>query len=463
MLGGSEAPSFRSPHDVVLAAEAFSVHFHRILAHPPNRPESPGSGLDPRDLLAGEQLTRSLCWLGSGPFGIGHDAVRLVAELAPLYPDAVVETVAQGGPSAQMIRALDSSLRHSPTNAHVRRVIHDLLASPPERIFRRVPWIRALRGMRRSDFLLDEHQRPSRTWLYDQLRFAMSGELGYVGARAHERRYALWCLAELTNDDSRWKKIATSASEDPALDDLILDAEQLRAALKPGRQPDSFLFTPKDGWRLPTALADVDEILDPRRARTANWSQADSWSWMRPSTREPIVALLRDALLGPCAIRQRSAIDGLRSSSALARESATVSVGAVMSSIGSNPSRADILERCLIALGSLGQRRSIRIVEDVVQSTKSDQILAQAIVTAGDLVHVYPRDCVGLTAWVQAQSSRTESPEVAAAGAHFAVIARRDASSFVPDGLKSRPGVAEVLAWAARVASDPLLPPQPAI
>ena len=125
----------------------------------------------------------------------------------------------------------------------------------------------------------------------------------------------------------------------------------------------------------------------------------------------------------------------------------------------SEPSAA-LVERCLAVLGSLQQRRSIRLVEDVVQATQSNDVLGQAVLTAGDLAHTYPSECVGLMAWVQAKSTRTDHQEVAIAAIYAAVAYRRDPRSYIAKNVVERSAVVLMLEWADQVLADDLLPTQ---
>lgn len=458
-LGDDDAPRFRSAADVVLAAEAFGSHYAHLVQQPPNNPL--GGALAPREMEACSQLLAKLCWLGSGPFGVAHDALRLVAALAPLNPEIVVDSVGLGGPRSQMVRALDRSLRHSQGNAHIRHAVNDLLASPPEKIFRRVYWLRALRGVRLHDFQNGDGDRPLRNWVYEQLRFAVRGELGYRGARLTDRRYALWCLAELEADEADWQRDRLIATEDDGLSDLLPLCEELRQHIARTGVRDAFLFTPPRGWPVIACSKTVAERLDATFTDSSRWSQAETWRWMRPQTRSSAIRYLRDALLAPCAVRQRAATDVLRSCSALTQESASITVGEILQEewASTAPSSA-LIERCLVVLGTLHRRRSIRLVEDVVQTASTDEILGQAISVAGDLAHANPADSVGLMAWTQARAAKSSDEEVAIAAIHAAVAYRQEPRGYVGERAADRNAVQLMLRWADEVLVDPLLPPR---
>lgn len=453
-------PTFRRPLDVILAGEAFVAHHQRQLF-------SRSSGrrpLDGDDEIACRQLVASLGRLACGPYGVAHDALQLVAMLVPLEPELVVELLKPGGPRAQLVRAWERSVRSTSWNAHVRQQFASMLATPPEHVFRREEWLRGLRRLRLSDFEHSTTATTERRWLHQQLLLAMQGERGYAGARALDRRYALWVAAEVTPDDGAWAQVVAAAGDDPVLAQLVPTAETMRARLAaaPLHHRDGFWYGAADTWPQWSTDRTVAEILDATRFGTRGWSQHDTWRWARRATRVVGGQLVRDALLAPCAIRHRSAADALYAGGRECRASATAMTSAVLrAELAATAPHPAVVQRCLALLGLLRHPAAIPVVEDVLRATTTtaDGTLAATIATAGDLAAANPGQEYGLVGWIAPRVMRHSSDtDLVVTGIHATVAAHRD-PAVVFGGLDtSAPAVGSALGWAEEVLTDPLLP-----
>ncbi|MEZ5216377.1 MAG: hypothetical protein R2715_07260 [Ilumatobacteraceae bacterium] len=462
-LGRSETtPRFATPFEVVLVAEAFSA-FHAHLLHDP--PNIVRSELSDADQLACRQLLASLCRLGSGPYGVAHDALRLVARLAPLEPDVVAEYVRLGGPRSQLIRAWERSERTTRWNSNVRQEFASLLATPPPLIFRRVFWIRGLRRLRLSDNKSGDLGHSPRNWVTKQLRFAVFGERGYRGARATDRRFALWVAAEVTLDELQWSSLATDVADDPVLASLLPLAQELRAYLadQPLARRDAFWFTPRSGWPVLTTHAPTAEVLDVSLAKTTAWSQYGRWRWARRATRWMAALLIRDGVLAPCAVRQRSAAEALFAGGPESRRSASGTIADLLAAELSAPvPHPVIVQRCLVLLGMLRCREGIQPVEDFLRAPLVDEVdgrghIAQALTTAGALANAHPEDSVGLVAWaVRRAADHADDEDVALAAIHALVGCGKDPAVELAGRLVDTPTVESSLSWAAEVFGDEL-------
>ncbi len=463
-LGQSDIePEFASATDVVMAAEAFVSHHRHQLHHPPNIIRRT---VAPNDLYACRQLLARLCRLATGPYGVTHDCYRLVARMAPLEPGVIASFVKQGGPRTQMIRAWERSERHTTWNAHLRQEFATLLATPPDRIFRRIYWLRGLRRLRLADLRSDEAHTAERRWVNTQLEFAMRGERGYIGALPTERRYALWVAAEVTADDRVWQRMVAVAETDDLLAELLPVTKALRdhLALVPLYQRDGFWFTPEPDWPVLTSEPRVAEMLDTTFAGSRSWSQYPSWRWARRTTRWMAARLLRDAVLAPCAVRQRSAAETLVAGGPECRQAATRTVAAVLEAerASAHPHPV-IVHRCLVVLGMMRHAEAIPAVEAVLQTATGpdgdDRVLAQALGAAAELAAAWPDASTGMVAWACRRARDHADDEETVLAAIPAMVAfRRDPAVELEGVLPDTPAVRASLDWAADVLSDPLLP-----
>ncbi len=462
-LGTESSPNFSSPVQVLLAAEAFAAHHVRLLAHPPN---STPRAQDESYKIACNQLLSQLCWLASGPFGVAHEAQRLISHLAPLAQEVVTDFIRGGVVTTQVIRALDRSLRQATWNSRMRQEYYNLLATPPARIYRRTNWLRALRRLQVTDFRNSESfAKPpkSRAWLGNQLLIAMKSERAYSGARATDRRYAFWCLAELTlNDSELWEETRRTAEADLEVAPLLERAGELRRYLGqvPVSSRDAFDFYPTIEWSTEYLGTGLHKMLRSDGVTSNRWPFKQIWSWSRAPLRDKAIALLPDALFNPDVIRQRSAIDAFRAAGAEVRESISQTIVGVMSLLDElDNSPAFLRERCLAFLGMLGSASAVPAVERALRSNRVET-LAQAVSTAGDLAHLHPEESYGLMGWTLAEVSKHADDEDVMLAAVQAVVARGWDPRARLEGVLREPSevISSALMWADRVLADPLLP-----
>jgi hypothetical protein len=445
-----------NPPTVLLAAEAFGAHYQHLLERPPN-PAATHSPDGPH-LAAARQLLGELCWLASGPFGVAHEAQRLISLLAPLSPEDVTRAIARNVVTTQVIRALDRSLRKAPGNSNLTQVYADLLARPPDKIYRRTNWIRALRQLKLQT---TGGTGPSRKWIIDQLVFALKGERAYNGARATDRRYAFWCLAELTSDGALWSEVLQHAAEDDEVAGLLAEAEGLRAYV--GRTPprrNAFGYAPPTHWSATYLRDGLDDLLHPDAVRANRWAGKPWWDWAASSRtrfKERAIALLRDALFNPDVIRQRSAIDTFRAAGPEVTESVSRTLVEVLRVLDVTSAFPQFVrERSLAYLGMLGSSTALPAVESALR-VSADATVVQAIATAGDLAHLHPRDSVGLQAWVwEKVVEKATDEDVVLAGIVASVASRRDPKTTLAGALtQPTEAVSSALAWAEEVLEDP--------
>lgn len=455
-------PTFVAPSDAILAAEAFISHHRHLLRDPPNEARRQ---LPEESLLVGRQLLETLCRLATGPYGVTHDAIRIVARLAPLEPDVVAAYVAMGGPRTQLIRALERSERQTTWNAHIRQEFATLLATPPSRIYRRGYWLRALRRLRLADLRSDEPHQAHRRWVDNQLMIAMRGEKGYAGAGPVERRYALWVAAEVTIDDHAWQQVVALAEHDELLAGLLPVAKALRDHLSalPRHQRDGFWFTPAGDWPSLTNETRVAMLLDTTFASSRSWVHHDTWRWARRATRSMAARLIRDAVLAPCVVRQRSAAEALFAGGPECRRSATHTIAAVLEAerAGTSPHPV-IVHRCLVLLGMLRHPDAIPTLDAIVQAALSDDsddvhLAIQAVGAAGELASGCYDRSTGLMAWTARLARERSADEDMALVAIPAMVSMRlDPLRELGAVLPATPAVSASLSWAREVLDDPL-------
>ena len=454
--GLGEAPRFFVPAQVTLAAEAFAAYYQHVIAggDTPRR-------LGGRDLAAAGQLIDLLCRLSCGPYGVTHDALKMLAKLAPLDPGRVMEFARRGGRWSEVIRALDRASADTKRNWKSRNEMATLLATPPPWLFRQTYWLRAIRRLRLTDFASGSGSG-AKEWIPGQMEIAIRGDKSYAGSDLPTRRYALWCAAELTLDDDRWRRIARLAADDPGISPILADAEKMRSwlAARPLHHRDGFFFTPTDGWSLDRSPPEVCEALDPGSVEAKTWSQYKVWKWARPSTRRQAILLLRDAIASPCAVRYRSACDALSAAGSVARECAVTTVIDVIEAeqASSRPDSA-LQQRGLRVLGQLDGVRAIEVVEHTIRNTQdNDEVLFDALLSAGDLARSHPHESVGMMAWVTNRLGRQAAVERLAIGAIYAQVSfRRRPDEWVAADAPDTLAVRSMREWGTEVLADPLL------
>ena len=439
----------RSVIDVLVCAESFCDYYQELIAKPPNSLRDAVSQVDLKSLDA---LLRALCRFAVGPYGAAQEAHHLVSRMATLAPAIVAEEVGRNAVSTQLIRSLDSAIRHYHVNANLWRRFSDVLANPPDLLASKIYWLRGLRRLLITD-RTRRAERDTRRWAMEQLKIALRGEGAYEDSGATDRRFALWCLAELVENDGEWAHVETYAARDSTTADLIPTCRSFRRSPRTGY--DGFAYTPESGWERPRSMV---EVLDVARSKTNAWSARATWL-IRPTTRSRLVGYLADALLAPSAIRQRAATDLLRGSGSKVRTavSATVSDLIERERVAAEP-RVHVLERCFRVLGSMGQESSIEVVERLLRDTDLDpSVLTAAISASGDLAYRHARRSIGMMAWVNDAMTRSSSRTRAIVGIRAATAFGRDPNQFyavIPAA--EDPSVLRCLAWARSVLDDPL-------
>lgn len=458
--GLGDKPLFHLPTQVILAAEAFAAHYQHVIG--PQQVFTPRV-LEGRDAQAAVQLIDLLSRLACGPYGVTHDSLRMLAKLLPIDQERVMDHARRGGRWSEVVRALDRASLRRRRNWKSRNELATFLATPPDWLFRQTYWLRAIRRSRLLEFEAGEGLAGAKEWITGQMEIAMRAEKSYAGSDLPTRRFALWCAAELTLDDSRWERVARIAADDPGLSPLLPTAETMRAWLagRPLHRRDAFFFTPTGGWPLHRSPVDVREILDPTAVESTQWSQYRRWKWARPQIRRQAIHLLRDAVASPCTVRYRSACDALRAAGRLARECAVTTVIDVFEAeqAATSPDPA-VLQRCLRVLGQFENPRAIEVVEDVVRNTSDHEVLFDALLSAGDLALAHPSQSVGMIAWVGHRLAGLPADERLAIGGVYAQVAFRTPPErwpaiAAPDSL----AVESMRQWGREVLADPLLPP----
>ncbi len=457
--GLGSVPRFAQPTQVILAAEAFAAFYQHVIG---STPVFTPRVINERDALAAAQLLDLLSRLACGPYGVEHDALRMLAKLSPVDPGRVMGFARRGGRWSEVVRALDRASMGGKRNWKSRNDMATLLANPPTWLFRQTYWLRAIRGSRLLEFEAGEGLAGAKEWITRQMEIAMCAEQSYAGSDLPTRRFALWCAAELTLDDSRWRRVASTAAGDPGLAPVLPVAEAMRAHLDsiPLRNRNAFSFTPAGGWPLDRSPVDVREALDPTLIESGQWSQFRTWKWARPQTRREAIHLLRDAVASPCTLRYRSACDALRAAGPLTRESAVATVIDVFEAeqAATVPDPA-VMQRCLRVFGQLDSPRAIDTVEDVVRRASDHEVLFDALLTAGDLALSHPADSVGLIAWVGSRTARLPADERLAIGGIYAQVSFRSAPQDWPViAAPDTPAVQSMSEWGREVLADPLLP-----
>jgi len=435
-------------------AESFCDYYHDLIAKPPNKLRESIGETDRRSL---DVVLRSLCRFAVGPYGAAEAAYRLIARMATLAPEVLSEEVSRNAISTQLVRSLESAVRQYHVNARLWRTFSELLVKPPDLLISKIYWLPALRRL----LIADRKRRVEsdlRRWPIEQLKIALRGEGSYENSSATDRRFALWCLAELVENDGEWAQIESNTENDPMMADLIETCRQFR--LSPRIGFEGFSFTPRSGWSRPRSMV---EILDAGRSRSRSWSVRELWRSIRPPARERLVGFLEDALLAPNFVRQRAATHLLRASGDTVRTAVSVTVSQLvdLERTAGEP-RVDVLERCFRVIGAMGQESSIPVVERFIRERDSDPlVMSAAIGAAGDLAYRHPRKAVGMMAWVNDAISTSTTRTRAIIGIRASTAFGKDPRSFfefIPEN--GDPSIVRCLDWSHEVLHDPLWTPR---
>ena len=461
-LGTPGGPVFRNSVEVLMAAESFAAYHARLLERPP---EAPQHSLTQSDELSCTQLLSRLCRFASGPYGVAHESHRLISQLAPLAPNVVTDFISSGTVTTQVIQSLDRSLRRATWNDEMKRQYKELLAKPPDKIYRRTNWMRALRRLKLSgNHSQEAEENDSDNWILEQFLLALEGKPPYQHARITDRRYAFWCLAELAPKGDFWSQAQNIARNSEETKSLLPGAVELREYLHglPRQQRDAFRFQPSVPWLRPYLRGNLYDLLAEDQVESKkSYRHRANWAWgARPRTIRQSMELLSVAIFDPDVVRQRAAMDAVRAAGPEVVQS--VSNGAIVILDQPEPQELPIfvIERCLATLGALQQANAIDVVERAVRGAEGE-VLVQAVAAAGDLAHAHPGKSLwlmGSTATAVNQSRMHE--DVVLAGISAFVSYRRDPRENLQEALELRSApIDTTLRWSDAVLADPLLPP----
>lgn len=449
-LAKTDGSGLRSAVDVLICAEAFCDYYKAALNHPRNRSRSTLSGSDSD---AFDSLVRKLCDLAIGPYGVDSEAVRLLTRMVVLAPEVIAEEIGSHPVATQLIRVLESSVRHLPPNHSMWQTFSKTLDRPPEILVDKHFW---LRGLRRHALVARKRRGDQpHSWAIEQLRLAMVGERAYVDSTPSERRYALWCLAELVQDEQTWASMTSEVMDHRDLAGLLPVCVEFRERVPQGGA-SGFAFTPAKGWPMPAAAKDA---LDLQSLDTKKWKHRELWKPIRPGTSRRLVNFLMDALCAPSAVRQQAAVDLLVCSGERVRAAATDTLGLVEpSQLDDGSHSGAFLERLHVVRGLLGERASIKALEGVLGEPSASAVEVEACLNAArHLVVRHPSSSAGLVGWVRDVVDRSPTRHRCVAGVRAYAAHGHKAEALVeaiPLADDHQVGLCQ--SWALKVIRDPL-------
>ena len=416
-------PRFRAPVDVTLASAALIARYPHLM----ERNADGRRQLDGGDLEAARELASALCKVCSGPYGVGSAGITQLAVLAPLTIDVVVDYLKSGPVGSGVVRALDRALRLDLGDAQFRQTLQTLIANPPGLLFRNALWMRAVRRVMWFD--RSHGERTVKRWAMDQARRAVDAEDAYSWSGYVEQRYALWVFAEFSDPGSEPAGSTIRALAARFGPHLVADVESarayLRATSRSRQDQDLFNFSPPDGWTAPTSIEEVlRSTLRPISPVTSSLGEAKR---LRPQTRLAGMALAREALLAPCAIRHRTAIDALQACAPILQTEVSLAVADLVRQIALSektidPATVTVIERCVHLLGALYADVAIDVLSDLVRARHLPvEVVKVAILAAGYVGQMRPNDSVGLIAWACAAANRVNTDPCVAAAIHASV------------------------------------------
>lgn len=464
-LGIGRAPAFRAPIDVTLASAALVARYPGLTDRTDHRPVK----LAPEDLAAAQVLTEALCRICSRPYGRRTDAFGPLAVLAPVTIDTISACISSSPVGSNVVRAIDRALRLGVPRATFNQAVQRLIANPPVLLFRNALWMRAVRRV----MWVDRHQgrEPVKRWALEQALRGAHGDGAYAWSGTVERRYALWVFSEFSrpDDTNAWDRVRREAV--PFGSSLLADLEQVREHLandqRERRRSDLFYFRPPGGWTLPPVIAELlREHLSLGRTESARSIRQRGWTDLRPVTRRGARELILEALIAPCAIRHRTAVDTLKASSPILRHGVGVIVGDVLSSCMDErgeiePTVIPVVERCVNLLGALSTECTVPVLNEVLRKPALPATVAKvAILAAGNLAQAFPDEAPGLIAWACDLARKTPTDPLVSAAVYSCVLAGRDPATHLADHIPSTGGSgrAAMFEWAATTLRDPLRP-----
>ncbi len=463
-LAAGGTARFRAPVDVQLAAGALIGNYPQLLQR-----SAPPPTLSGDDLAAAHVLTDALCRVVSGPYGSSSEAVGSLAVLAPLTIDTIARFLASSPVGSNVVRAIDRAMRLSSGRAAFNQQAQRLIANPPVLLFRNALWMRAVR---RVMWLDRRHQRPTvKRWAIEQAMLGARGERAYAWSGQAERRYALWVTAEFTptDDDAAWARLYAEGEAFGAhfVADLDHARSWLRATPSTGMPADLFFFRPAPGWTVPNVLRPLlhEHLAPAGKDAVRAGRRRGPFGLRRTEAQGATIELMTEALLAPCTIRHRTAVDTLKACSPVLKDEASATVASMLASIttGTDPLEPDVVafaERCTHLLGALAAAPAVDVITSLLRRPQLPSSLAKvAILTAGGLCAEHADDAPGLIAWASELAGRDRSDPCIAAAVHACVEAGVDPRHKLAPELVATggPGTAAMFEWAATTLSDPLL------
>ncbi len=294
----------------------------------------------------------------------------------------------------------------------------------------------------------------------------MRGDGAYAWSGHVERRYALWVYAEFSapNAADVWSYLWTEAQF--LGKHLEVDLDQAREFLggTTGGAPDLFFFRPADGWSAPPGVAEVlTKHLRPARPAGRS-SRSPTGVAIRSGTRIAAADLATEALLAPCAIRHRTAVDTLQACIPAVHDEVATWVAGILREVALtgetlDPALIALVERCVHLLGALRFAESVDVIEDLLRARYLPVEVAKVtILAAGQLATIHGRYQASLIGHACAAAEVARHDTCIAAAIHSCVsvginpLHRLDHDVIRAGG----PGCAAMLNWAIATLVDPL-------
>ncbi len=461
-LEPGSTPSFRAAVDVAMASAAFVARYPHLISL--DGDESMAEEIEPVDVAAARLLTEALCRASSGPYPTPSQAISSLSALAPLTLDVITDYLRSGPVGSNAVRAIDRALRNrvNAVDQTFSRQASELIKSPPGLLFRNALWMRAVRRVMWADRRRGQVSAP---WAMTQVKRAIHGEQAYGWSGQVERRYALWVLAEFTPPDEAgaWRKL--SAAAQPFGAHLVADLEQAREYVSGtvGAAADLFYFRPQVGWTPP---AGVGALLTAHLGRPIVRSGGRPASGtVKTQVRAAAAELASEALLAPCAIRHRTAVDTLQACVLGVQDEVVQGVGGVLRAValggGSpDPTHITLIERCVHLLGALHRStESIDVIEELLGSrAMPPEVVKVVILAAGQLAVAHQRHRASLIGRACEAAEFVRHDTCTAAAIHSCVAVGVKPLSRLDNDivLSAGPGCTAMLNWGNATLADPL-------
>ena len=288
-----------------------------------------------------------------------------------------------------------------------------------------------------------------------------------------ERRYALWVTAEFTPNGRRRRvgRACTPRGRRSARY-FVADLDHARSWLRGDpvdRDARRHVLLPArfrlDRSERARAAAARASGAGRRRCRES-WSAAGSVRLRRAEARGATIELITEALLAPCTIRHRTAVDTLKACSPVLKDEASATVASMLASVttGTDQLEPDVVafaERCTHLLGALAAAPAVEVDHLAPQATAAAVVIGQGCDPHRRRAVRRSRrggprsDCVGVRTGRDATGATRASPLLSTpASKPVSILATSSAPELAATG---GPGTAAMFDWAATTLSDPLL------